>query len=335
MPRWPGFPHFGARLVTCPSSSRPGSSAPRSASRWKTRGRPRGSSGATIVRVVTPGHADRRRPAPTPGRPITWSPSSRSEGQARPWPGPSCRRAGSSSDGRVEDRVRRRDRAARPGRGDRLGDGAGSPLGADRCAAVLGPGPDGATILGLPARAGPLRALLRPFPGTTMMAGFGVDDQSARTSRPPAPWSPISGRRRRRPSATSTRLTPYRTRRGRPGPRRDDPPQPRTDAHPARGEAAKGRCSTPIDRTCTAMGARLHGRLAHLAADRVAAGSSSSSRRGGRADRRGLAARRPTSARRSGGANDLERLAARIGTGRATPRDLVALARTLVDPPRD
>ena len=74
------------------------------------------------------------------------------------------------------------------------------------------------------------------------------------------------------------------------------------------------------------------GRLAHVAVD-----PSRRDRRAARRRRRAgprLRACGPTCATSLGQAYDLERLAARVGTGRATPRDLVALARTLALLPR-
>ena len=88
-----------------------------------------------------------------------------------------------------------------------------------------------------------------------------------------------------------------------------------------------GSLLSVIDCTATPMGARLLAEwltspLTSIRADRRAA------RR-----RRGAARRSRSSAatcgRMLGQSYDLERLAARVGTGRATPRDLVALARTL------
>ena len=88
----------------------------------------------------------------------------------------------------------------------------------------------------------------------------------------------------------------------------------------------EGSLLQAIDRTCTPMGARLladwlTSPLTALApiVDRHEAVAELVRDSGLRADLRDSL----------DGANDLERLAARVGTGRASPRDLVALARTL------
>ena len=96
----------------------------------------------------------------------------------------------------------------------------------------------------------------------------------------------------------------------------------------------EGSLLQAIDRTCTPMGARLLAEwLTSPLTDRPAP----------IAERHDAVAElhRPTRQLRAdlrdalGEANDLERLAARVGTGRASPRDLVALARTLAAPAPD
>ena len=73
------------------------------------------------------------------------------------------------------------------------------------------------------------------------------------------------------------------------------------------------------------------GRLADLAPDRPRRDRAIATTPSPSCVRDAGAPRRPPR-RRSAQAYDLERLAARVGTGRATPRDLVALARTLAAP---
>ncbi|WP_435008117.1 DNA mismatch repair protein MutS [Tundrisphaera lichenicola] len=93
----------------------------------------------------------------------------------------------------------------------------------------------------------------------------------------------------------------------------------------------EGSLLQAIDRTCTPMGARLlsdwlTSPLTNLVAivERHEAVAELVRDTGLRSDLRAVL----------GGASDLERLAARIGTGRASPRDLVALARTLAVLPK-
>jgi DNA mismatch repair protein MutS len=159
--------------------------------------------------------------------------------------------------------------------------------------------------------------------GTTTLAGFGIDDDCPEVQ---AAGALIAYLRDTQKSAIGhiARLTPYH--------RKDvlalDEMTRRSLelTRTLRDARREGSLLQAIDRTCTPMGARLlsdwltspltslglivdrHDAVAELVRDS-----------GLRADLRDSL----------DGSNDLERLAARIGTGRATPRDLVALARTL------
>ena len=163
---------------------------------------------------------------------------------------------------------------------------------------------------------------------TTTLAGFGVDDQAAEVQ---AAGALIAYLRDTQKTAIGhiARLVPYR--------RQDvlglDEMTRRSLelTRTLRDARREGSLLHAIDQTCTPMGARLladwltspltdmativdrHDAVAELVRDS-----------GLRSDLR------------SGfdDASDLERLAARIGTGRATPRDLVALAQTLALLPR-
>lgn len=163
---------------------------------------------------------------------------------------------------------------------------------------------------------------------TTTLAGFGVDDQAPEVQ---AAGALVAYLRETQRSSLGhiTRLIPYRkadtlaldemTRRS-------------LELTRTLREAKRdGSLLSVLDRTVTPMGARLLSEWLtspltltetiserHDAVDELAGDSSL------RSDLRGAL----------GEAYDLERLAARVGTGRATPRDLVALARTLALLPR-
>jgi DNA mismatch repair protein MutS len=158
---------------------------------------------------------------------------------------------------------------------------------------------------------------------TTTLAGFGVDDDAAEVQ---AAGALVTYLRETQKSAVGhiTKLVPYR----RAGVLAIDEMTRRSLelTKTLRDGRREGSLLQVVDRTCTPMGARLlaewlmspltepepiaerHEAVAELVADPTL-----------RADLR----------RALDEANDLERLAARVGTGRATPRDLVALARTL------
>ncbi len=165
-------------------------------------------------------------------------------------------------------------------------------------------------------------ALFQHF-GTTTLAGFGVDDSAPEVQ---AAGALVAYLRETQKGAIGhlTRLTPYR---------RDDvlalDEMTRRSlelTRTLRDGKREGSLLQVIDRTCTPMGARLLSdwltspltRLEPII-DRLEAVSELLRDSALRTDLRGSL----------GDAYDLERLAARVGTGRATPRDLVALARTL------
>ena len=172
------------------------------------------------------------------------------------------------------------------------------------------------------------RKVLNEQFGTTTLAGFGIDDECPEVQ---AAGALIAYLRDTQKSAIGhiARLTPYH--------RKDtlalDEMTRRSLelTRTLRDARREGSLLQAIDRTCTPMGARLladwltspltdlvpiverHEAVAELVRDSAL-----------RADLRTAL----------DGSNDLERLAARIGTGRATPRDLAALARTLALLPR-
>ncbi len=158
---------------------------------------------------------------------------------------------------------------------------------------------------------------------TTTLAGFGVDDEAAEVQ---AAGALVAYLRETQKSAIGhiAKLVPYR----RAGVLAIDEMTRRSLelTKTLRDGRREGSLLHVIDRTCTPMGARLlaewlmspltepapiaerHEAVAELVADSTL-----------RADLRHALDE----------ANDLERLAGRVGTGRATPRDLAALARTL------
>ena len=93
----------------------------------------------------------------------------------------------------------------------------------------------------------------------------------------------------------------------------------------------EGSLLQAIDRTCTPMGARL---LADWLAAPLTGVEPIAARHDAVAELVKDASLRADLRDAFDGASDLERLAARVGTGRATPRDLVCLARTLALLPR-
>jgi len=172
------------------------------------------------------------------------------------------------------------------------------------------------------------RKVLNEQFGTATLAGFGVDDDCPEVQ---AAGALIAYLRDTQKTAIGhiARLTPYH--------RKDvlalDEMTRRSLelTRTLRDGRREGSLLQAIDRTCTPMGARLlaewltspltdlpsiverHEAVAELVRDA-----------GLRADLRSAL----------GDASDLERLAARVGTGRATPRDLVCLAKTLALLPR-
>jgi DNA mismatch repair protein MutS len=171
------------------------------------------------------------------------------------------------------------------------------------------------------------QALFHHF-GTTTLSGFGVEDQAIEVAAAGALVAYLS-ETQRTALRHLTRLTPYR----RQGTLTLDEMTRRSLelTRTLREGKRDGSLLSIIDRTVTAMGARLlaewlmapltsleaiadrHAAVGELVADGVLRG-----------DLRAALGR----------AHDLERLAGRVGTSRATPRDLVALARTLAVLPK-
>ena len=163
---------------------------------------------------------------------------------------------------------------------------------------------------------------------TTTLAGFGVDDHAPEVQAAGALIAYLH-ETQRSSVAHITRLTPYRkaetlaldemTRRS------------LELTRTLREGKRDGSLLSVIDKTVTPMGARLLSEwltspltIPAAIAARHDAVAELSHESGLRSDLRGAL----------GESYDLERLAARVGTGRATPRDLVALARTLALLPR-
>jgi DNA mismatch repair protein MutS len=171
------------------------------------------------------------------------------------------------------------------------------------------------------------QALFAQF-GTTTLGGFGIDDDAIEVA---AAGALVAYLRETQKSAVGhlTKIVPHR--RGRTMALDEMTRRSLELTKTLREGRRDGSLLDVIDRTVTPMGARLLGQwltspLTDLNAiqDRHAAVGEFVSDPGLRADLRdGL-----------GRSNDLERLASRVGTGRATPRDLAALARTLALLPR-
>ena len=164
--------------------------------------------------------------------------------------------------------------------------------------------------------------------GTTTLAGFGIDDDAPEVQ---AAGALVAYLRETQKTSIGhiTRLTPYRraetlaldemTRRS------------LELTRTLRDGKRDGALLQVIDRTVTPMGAR-------LLADWLTSPLTSPEAIGDRHEAVAELIRDPSlrvDLRQAlGEAHDLERLSARVGTGRATPRDLVALARTLALLPR-
>jgi DNA mismatch repair protein MutS len=158
---------------------------------------------------------------------------------------------------------------------------------------------------------------------TTTLAGFGIDDRGIEVQ---AAGALIAYLRETQKSSLGhiTRLAPYR--RGEVVALDEMTRRSLELVRTLREGKREGSLLSVIDCTCTPMGARL---LAEwltspltgpdLIIERLAAVDELYQQSALRGDLRALL----------GESYDLERLAARVGTGRATPRDLVALARTL------
>ena len=171
------------------------------------------------------------------------------------------------------------------------------------------------------------QALFAQF-GTTTLGGFGIDDEAIEVA---AAGALVAYLRETQKSAIGhlTKIVPHRQGRTM---ALDEMTRRSLELTKTLREGRRdGSLLHVIDRTVTPMGARLLGQwltspLTDLDAiqDRHAAVGEIVADPGLRADLRdGL-----------GRSNDLERLASRVGTGRATPRDLAALARTLALLPR-
>ncbi len=170
-------------------------------------------------------------------------------------------------------------------------------------------------------------ALFNQF-GTSTLGGFGIDDDGLEVA---AAGALVSYLRETQKSALGhiSRIAPYR--KGRAMGLDEMTRRSLELTRTLRDSRREGSLLHVIDRTCTAMGARLLGQwltspLTDLSEirERHAAVEELAEDAGWRADLRdGL-----------GRVHDMERLAARVGTGRASPRDLVALAKTLAILPR-
>jgi len=172
------------------------------------------------------------------------------------------------------------------------------------------------------------RAALFDQFGTTTLSGFGIDDNALEVV---AAGALVAYLRETQKTAIGhlTRISPHR--KGRTMALDEMARRSLELTRTLREARREGSLLHVIDRTVTAMGARLLSQwltapLVDLDAirDRHSAVEEAFGDPGLRADLRDSLGR----------ANDLERLAARVGTGRATPRDLVSLARTLSLLPR-
>jgi DNA mismatch repair protein MutS len=171
------------------------------------------------------------------------------------------------------------------------------------------------------------RALFDHF-RTTTLAGFGVDDEAAEVQ---AAGALIAYLRETQKTALGhlTRLTPYR----RAGILAIDEMTRRSLelTRTLRDGRREGSLLHAIDQTCTPMGARL---LSEWLTSPLSETGPISERHEAVAELLADTGLRSDLRQALGEANDLERLAARVGTARATPRDLVSLARTLSLLPR-
>jgi DNA mismatch repair protein MutS len=172
------------------------------------------------------------------------------------------------------------------------------------------------------------RSTLYEHFGTATLSGFGIDDQAPEVA---AAGALVAYLRETQKTAIGhlTRLTPYR--------RADvlalDEMTRRSLelTRTLRDGKREGSLLQVIDRTCTPMGARL---LADWLTSPLTRAEPIVERLEAVAELHRDANLRGDLRAALGQAYDLERLSARVGTGRATPRDLVALARTLALLPR-
>lgn len=172
-----------------------------------------------------------------------------------------------------------------------------------------------------------LEGLKKHF-GVTTLSGFGIDDDSVEVSAAGALLAYLS-ETQRSSLGHLTRLIPYRrsktllldamTRRG------------LELTKTLREGKREGSLLEAIDRTSTPMGARL---LAEWVSSPLTALDAIRDRHSAVEELLEDVALRADVRQALGQAHDLERLASRVGTGRATPRDLKGLARTLAVLPK-
>ena len=163
---------------------------------------------------------------------------------------------------------------------------------------------------------------------TTTLGGFGVDDESPEVQ---AAGALVAYLRDTQKSAVGhiTRLTPYRRKEVM---ALDEMTRRSLELTRTLRDARRdGSLLHAIDQTCTPMGARL---LADWLASPLTSVDAIIARHDAVAELIRDGSLRDDLRHAFDGASDLERLAARVGTGRATPRDLVCLGRTLAILPR-
>jgi DNA mismatch repair protein MutS len=171
------------------------------------------------------------------------------------------------------------------------------------------------------------KALFEHF-GTTTLAGFGVDDYAVEVQ---AAGALVAYLRDTQKGSIGhiTRLVPYRRAETL---ALDEMTRRSLELTRTLREAKReGSLLQVIDRTVTPMGARL---LADWLTAPLTRPAAIAERHDAVAELVRDPALRGDLRQALGEAHDLERLSARVGTGRATPRDLVALARTLALLPR-
>jgi DNA mismatch repair protein MutS len=159
--------------------------------------------------------------------------------------------------------------------------------------------------------------------GTTTLDGFGIDDHAIEVQ---AAGALVEYLRETQKGAIGhiTRLTPYR--RGEILALDEMTRRSLELTRTLREGKREGSLLQVIDRTVTPMGARL---LAEWLTSPLTQPVAIAERHDAVAELVRDATLRSELRQTLGEAHDLERLSARVGTGRATPRDLVALARTL------
>ncbi len=172
------------------------------------------------------------------------------------------------------------------------------------------------------------RKVLHEHFGTTTLGGFGVEDEAPEVQ---AAGALIAYLRETQKAAIGhiARLTPYHRREVL---ALDEMTRRSLElTRTLREGRREGSLLHAIDRTCTPMGARL---LAEWLTSPLTAVGPIVERHDAVAELVRDGSLRADLRSALDGASDLERLAARVGTSRATPRDLVCLARTLALLPR-